>query len=528
MGGAAAVGEIWREVLGLAELEADQNFFDIGGDSLLGLRVVASARAAGYPMRPRHIFLGQTVSGLAALLVSELADTGAVTGAGNSHAADGARGAAPLLPIQSWFLSVPEAAVGHYNYSGMFDVASRLPEAHLNEAIDAALAHHDAFRLRFRRTSTGEWSQTYGTEPPHGVLRRFDFSGMKPARVETAVDRAVRTCQSSISLLDGPLVSFALFSLPGGERRLLVAAHHLIMEPASMNILIDDITTACGQLGRGAAVELLPQRSTYQDWGRALTALAASETVRSEADHWRRVTASAPGILQVDLPDGVNDVASQATLAEPLGEAVTRALRRDVTGATGATLTEIVLAGAAAALRPIVTGGPLRIDFETHGREDVVDSIDLSRTIGWFAALFPLALPEPSAAAREELEAAVRTLRAVPQGGLGHGLLTFVTGDLPDQRNRVGVTYLGSNAGGDRDDMLLRFTGFAEHDRAPRMTRPHELEISAMVTEDVLWFSVTYSANRYPESRIRELHGEARAYFERLIAETAETSEGAW
>ncbi|NUP15607.1 MAG: hypothetical protein HOZ81_05820 [Streptomyces sp.] len=522
----ATLGGIWKEALGLDSLEPDQNFFDIGGDSLLGLRVVASARKAGYPMRPRHMFLGQTVTDLAALLVKEASSTpdqgAAVEGA---CAAATATGTAPLLPIQSWFLAGPDPDAGHYNYSNLFDVAPDVSEAHLNAAIDAALAHHDAFRLRFSRSSTGEWTQSYVTTAPNGVMRLFDFSTMTPERAEAAFDRAVKTCQSSINLTDGPLLSCALFTMPGGHRQLLVAAHHLIMEPASMNILADDIATACEQLAEDRPIELLPQHSSYQDWGRALEEHAVSEQVRSEVGHWRRVMDSAPSRILVDHPDGRNDVASQTTLSESLDKATTRALRSDVTAATGATLTEIVLASAAAGLRPVTEGRPLLIDFETHGREDIVDSIDLSRTVGWFAAMFPLALPAQNPMPCRELEEAMSTLRSIPGGGLGHGLLTFMTKELPHRRNQVGVTYLGAAAGGGRAESTLKFADFGDHDRAPRMTRPHELEITAITTGEELWYSITYSTNRYSEGRIRELLAAMRAYAGRLIAEVARIPE---
>ncbi len=520
----AALLDIWKETLGLDSLGPDENFFDVGGDSLLGLRVVASARKAGYPMRPRHIFLGQTVRDLAAVLLTEVLGARGKAEGGRTAATTG--GAVPLLPIQSWFLMGADADAGQYNYTNVFEVASGVSDEQLSAAVDAALSHHDAFRLRFGRSRTGEWHQSYGTPPPGDVLRVFDFSWMTPRRAEAALDRAVRTCQTSVSLADGPLVSCALFTLPAGRRELLVAAHHLIMDPASMSILADDIATACGQAARGERIELLPQYSSYQDWGRSLEELAGAEETRAEADYWRRVSGAASNRVRVDHPEGRNDVASQVTLAESLDPAATRALRFEVTAATGATLTEIVLAGAAAALRPLTGGAAVLADFETHGREDLVDSIDLSRTVGWFSALFPVVVPALDPEPGRHLEQAVAALRGVPRGGLGHGLLTFVSKELPHRRNHVGVTYLGTAAGGSRAGSALTFARFADHDRMPTMTRPHELEIGAITDGDTLAFSVTYSGNRYPESRVKEMLAKMRTYFEDLIADT-ERSAGA-
>lgn len=513
------VAGIWREVLGRESVRPDENFFDIGGDSLLGLRVVAAARQAGYAMRPRHIFLGQTVQDLAALL-AEAGRTPAPAGAGA-----GTRAAAevPLLPIQSWFLMGEDAGTGHYNFSHLLEVAGSVSDDHLTAAVDAALAHHDAFRLRIERSPSGEWAQAYRAGPPPGLLRRFDLSHLTPARADRARDQGIRTCQASLRLDAEALVACALFTMPDGARQLLITAHHLIMDPASMRILADDIATACAQLAQGGPAELLPQPSTYQDWALALNDFGRSDALRAELGYWRGVAERAPGDLGVEFPDGRNDVASQQTMVRHLDRESTLALRDRVCASTGATLTELVLAAAAAALAPAVSGGDLLIDFETHGREDIFDAIDLSRTVGWFSALFPVALATARGApAGERLRDAMLTLRGVPGNGLGHGVLAFMAGLLPRRRNRVGVTYLGAVTSGRHDaGAALVLLDSADHDRAPGMTRPHELEIGAIIIDDILEFGITYSTNRYSPARIAGLTEAMGAFFADLTGHRA-------
>jgi non-ribosomal peptide synthase protein (TIGR01720 family) len=510
------VASIWREVLGLESLRPDENFFDIGGDSLLGLRVVAAARQAGYAMRPRHIFLGQTVKDLAVLL----AGTAAAPAPATAVTAPAAT-SVPLLPIQSWFLMGQDADAGHYNFSHLFEVAGFVSASQLATAVDAALAHHDAFRLRIERSPSGEWAQSYRAEPPSGRLRLFDLSHLTQTRADRARDQAIRTCQASVRLDAEALVACALFTMPDGTRHLLITAHHLIMDPASMRIVADDIATACAQLARGGPAELLAQPSTYQDWALALKDFSRSDALRAELGYWRGVAERAPGDLRPEFPEGRNDVASQETMVRHLDRESTLALRAQAS--TGATLTELVLAAAAAALAPVVSGGDLLIDFETHGREDIFDTVDVSRTVGWFSALFPVVLATaPGATAHERLRTAMLALRGVPGNGLGHGVLAFMAGLLPRRRNRVGVTYLGAVTSGRHDSgAALILLDSAEHDRAPGMTRPHELEIGAIIVDDVLEFGITYSTNRFSQARITSLVEGMRAFFADLIADPA-------
>jgi len=505
---------IWREVLGLQTLRPDENFFDIGGDSLLGLGIVAAARKAGYAMRPRHLFLGQTVNALAGLLAGPDSAPATVAAAGRAAVC------VPLLPIQSWFLMGEDADAGNYNFSYLFEVADSVSADQLATAIDAALAQHDAFRLRIKRSPAGEWAQSYQPEPPSGLLRLFNLSRLPPARAEKARDQAIKTCQASVRLDAEALVACALITLADGPRQLLLTAHHLIIDPASMRIFADDIATACTQLAQGDPIDLLAQPSTYQDWALALQEFGGSDALRTELGFWRGVAERAPGDLRVEFPEGKNDVASQETIERHLDRESTIALRDHVCANTGVTLTELVLAAAGAGLEPLVSGGDLLIDFETHGREDIFDNVDVSRTVGWFSALFPVALATaPGVPARERAETAMLTLRGVPGNGLGHGVLTFMAGLLPWQRNRVGVTYLGAVTSGRHAcaaPLILLDT--AEHDRAPGMTRPHELEIGAIIVDDVLEVGVTYSTNRYSRELITSVVEGMRDFFSDLLA----------
>jgi hypothetical protein len=509
---------IWREVLGRDCLRPEENFFDIGGDSLLGLEIVAAARKAGYAMRPRHLFLGQTVNDLAALLAGPAStpDTPATPAA---RTATQATASVPLLPIQSWFLMSQDADAGHYNFSHVFEVAPSVSAEQLAMAVDTALTHHDAFRLRIERSPSGEWRQFYRAEPPTGLLRLFDLSHLTPARAGRARDQAIKTCQSSIRLDAEALVACALFTMPEGPRQLLITAHHLVIDPASMRIVADDIATACTQLAQDAPVDLLAQPSTYQDWAVALKDFSRSDAMRAELGYWQGVADRAPGELRVEFPEGRNDVASQDTMVRHLDRESTLALRDQVCASTGATLTELVLAASGVGLASVVSGGDLLIDFETHGREDIFDAIDISRTVGWFSALFPVALATtPGGTADERLQAAMLTLRGVPGNGLGHGALAFMAGLLPPHRNRVGVTYLGAVSSGRHDSGApLIMLDTAEHDRLPTMIRPHELEIGAIVVDDELEIGITYSTNRYSQAWITSVVEGMRAFFADLI-----------
>jgi aryl carrier-like protein len=153
-----SLATIWAAVLRREAVGVEENFFEIGGDSILGIQVVTRARQAGLRITPRQIFQHQTIAELA--LVAEptsavIAEAGAITGP------------VPLTPIQRWWSAQELASPHHYNQAFLLELRERVEPPALEQAIGHLLEHHDALRLRLRR-SQGGWEQTIA--PPGGAI----------------------------------------------------------------------------------------------------------------------------------------------------------------------------------------------------------------------------------------------------------------------------------------------------------------------------------------------------------------------
>ncbi|OPG13065.1 hypothetical protein B1L11_10795 [Microbispora sp. GKU 823] len=490
------LAEIWAEVLGLAgdEVGVEDNFFALGGDSILGLQVVSRARRAGLRLTAKQIFRHQTVAELAAVAVIE--DT-------PRPAALPVAGDVPATPIQRWFYEEFPGAPGHFNQSMFLELAADADAGALRTAFSAVLAHHDALRLRAERTAGG-WRQHHAEAESGEVFRTVDLSGLDGPAQDRAMREAVGRAQRGLRPDTGPLIRAVFFTLGGDHApRLFVTVHHLVMDGVSWRILLSDLVTAY----EGAGLEA--KSSSFRDWAVRLGEAAGAGRFDGELPYWtdveRDVTDSAP--LPVD-GTGDNTVGSARTVSVRLDAGTTQALLRDVPGVYRTQVNDVLLAALASVLSEWAGGDTVAVEMEGHGREDLFDDVDLSRTVGWFTTLFPVALAVPPTRDWGTVIKTVKErLRAVPSSGLGYGVLRHLGGALGAGRGcQVGFNYHGrfDMTTGD-DGLLRRWLPSPVPDRGPDLPRQNLVEITGMVRQGRLEFEWEYSANLHREETIARL-----------------------
>ena len=448
------MAQIWSAVLGIQQIGVRDNFFQLGGDSIVGIRVIGRANQAGFALAPRQIFQHQTVAELVAAAGTvrlAAAEQGAVTGA------------LPLTPIQLEFFAAAEPHPEHYNQALLLGVRRRLgaaPPALWRQATGRLLAHHDALRLRFTAAAPAAppiaaiaaivpaattaaiavvagtagaagWEQRLespGAAPPFAWI---DLAALPPAARPAALAAAAAALQGSLDLGRGPLLRLAFFAGEAAEDgRLLVIVHHLAVDGVSWRILLEDLETllAAGE-GGAAAASLPPKTASYRAWALALREVAARGELASEEPYWLALAAAAAPRLPVDFPGGDNPEGAAREVTVALDREATRALLQEVGAAYHTEINDLLLTALAEAVAAWSGERRVLLALEGHGREEVAGDLDLSRTVGWFTAVFPLLLDlrgaaEPGAA----LCAVKEQVRPVPRHGVGFGILRRLSG----------------------------------------------------------------------------------------------------
>ena len=517
---------IWREVLGLDRVGIHDNFFQLGGDSILSIQVVARARRAGLLVTTRQFFDHQTIAGLAAV-------AGEAGAPGDSEGP--VAGEAPLTPIQRCFFAEERREPWRFNQAVMLAPRERLAAAPLAAALAWLAEHHDALRLRFLREEDC-WRQIHAPAGAVGESAAFieiDLEALPPEERARALDAAAERLQSGLDLGRGPLFTDALFRL-GKEtgERLLLTAHHLIVDGVSWRVLLEDLTAAYRRLAASAAPELPAKTTSWKRWAEHLAAYARSPELAAELPYWLGLPASLPS-LPVDFVDDAGS-AAMATISVDLGAAATRALLNEASEAYRTQGNDLLLAALARAFAAWTGEGTLLVDLEGHGREEIFPGVDLSRTVGWFTTVFPaaLALP-PGAGPREAIQTVKEILRAVPRRGLGYGLLRYLAGAETGKRlaalpaPQVSFNYLGRFDAAVGEGGLFAF--------APEVARGAEgeavpgrplFQIDLLVLEDRLRVHWTYDPGCHLPATVERLAYGFLADIETLVAHCLSAEAG--
>ncbi|QDG60168.1 non-ribosomal peptide synthetase [Pseudomonas sp. NIBRBAC000502773] len=417
-----ALAAIWSDVLGVEQVGLDDNFFELGGDSIISIQVVSRARQAGIRLSPRDLFQYQSVRSLALVASFEhstVIDQGP------------ASGEVILTPVQQSFFAQAIPARHHWNQSLLLTPRERLEPARLEAALIQVLNHHDALRLRFVQQAD-TWQQAYAA--PVTAPGLWQTHAGSDDELAALCDEA----QRSLDLAQGPLLRAALVSMADGSQRLLLVIHHLAVDGVSWRIVLEDLQQAYRQAALPA------KTSAYQLWAEQLQAHAL--TLDHQLAYWQAQSADAD--LPCDNPQGglQNRVGSKLEIR--LDAEHTRQLLQDAPAAYRTQVNDLLLTALARVVSRWSGQNAALIQLEGHGREDLFDSVDLTRTVGWFTSLFPVRLQ-----AGGELSAAIKAvkeqLRAVPAKGIGYGLLRYL--GLPAAREaladlaapRITFNYLG-------------------------------------------------------------------------------------
>ncbi|MGV4925651.1 non-ribosomal peptide synthase/polyketide synthase [Streptomyces sp. BHT-5-2] len=521
-GAEQALADIWRDLLGVERIGADDNFFMLGGDSILSIQVVSRARRAGLTLTPRDVFRHPTVAALAAATgaAAPVTGTGPVTGE------------VRLLPIQRWFLDARPTRPGYFNQSVVVELAEDPDLRALEDALAALWAHHDALRARFAQRADGGWEQhcpaAGAAEPP--ALRVHDLTGRDARECATAVEAAMAEAHAGFDLARGPLVAARLFTgAPDAPPRLFLTAHHLVVDGVSWRILLEDLESGYHRARTGEPAAPPARTTSVQEWSRLLHERTEAGGFAAEQEHWSAAAGHCAAPLPTDA-DGTNTIADLGTVTVRLDRSRTAALLRDVPGAYRTQINDVLLTALGRVLADWTGRRTVAVGLEGHGREDALfDGVDLSRTVGWFTTLFPVALDIPDGDWGTALKSVKEQLRAVPGRGLGHGALRQLDAEgalAGTPQPRISFNYLGRFDWSGEGGLIRGVRGGLDGAAAPESVRPHLLDVVGRVEGGALELTWYHSRAVHRDETVTALATAMRTALEEIVAHCAGPDAG--
>ena len=517
---------IWRQALGLERIGVHDNFFALGGDSIIAIQMAGKARQFGLVVAPQQLFQHQTIAELA-LVVGGLANS--------QNAEQGlVSGSVPLTPIQCWFFEQNLPDPGHWNQAVLLEITGAVDAWVFEQALAHLLAHHDALRSRFS-LDNGRWSQTILEQEFNVLFHRIDLSELRQIDHADLIEAECSRWQARLNLAEGPLLRMVWFDLGiTGKPRLLIVIHHLVVDGVSWRILLEDLQTICLQLMQSETVMLPFKTTAFKHWLERLQQWAQREDLQKQMAYWQSVSEAGMAPLPVDWPDGSAKNGHAATVMTALSKTETQALVHEVGAAYRTEINDLLLSALAQTVAAWAHGADILIDMEGHGREGLFDEVDLSRTLGWFTSLYPLRLTLPGDNNPGAVIKTIKeTIRRIPDKGIGYQVLRYLQADgsAGSLRAHSGAPILFNYLGRfDRvlaeDALFILAQESAGQALDAEGLRCYELEVNAHIANEQLHVLWTYSSERYRRDTIEGLAASYMQALTRLIEHCLQPKAG--
>ncbi|WP_280329464.1 non-ribosomal peptide synthetase [Nocardia wallacei] len=508
-----ALAAVFADVLRLDAVTADDDFFALGGDSIVAIQLVSRARSAGLGLTARDVFERRTVAGLAAIAADATAPAVAELPGG---------GIGPLTPTPIVHAMLDTGAWHRFGQAALVGLPAEVGRDRLTAAVRVLLDHHDMLRSTLRRADDRwEW-----TVAERGSVDAAALVDVVTADTDADRERELHSAADRLDPSGGVLARFVLMETAGTAPTLWLVVHHLAVDGVSWRILLPDLATAC------AGGELAPVGTSFRRWAHGQREQADRRA--AELPLWQRILGTAdPAIGPRAFDPAMDVVATEAQLRTRVDAAVAESALTTVPRRFHCGPDEVLLAALALAMGRWRGRATTLITLEGHGREEaVLPGADVARTVGWFTAAYPVGLDLTGIdiddafaggdAAGAALKAVKEQLRRIPDRGVGYGVLRYLNPATAQQLSdaptpQLSFNYLGRTAIGTDGDAawLPRRFDATRDERAPLAA---VVDINAMMDADGLDVTWSYASRILGAGEVGELSQLWAAALSALVA----------
>jgi tyrocidine synthetase-3 len=482
--------KIWRDVLKNDAIGFQDNFFDVGGDSIKAIQIATRLHQQGLGVSMKEIFLHPTISQLATVIkpVSYASDQSSVSGR------------IPLSPIQLYFFEQYKKP-SHFNQSLIIHLPESTTHSLVCSIIDELVMHHDMLRANFR-LQDGHWIQEVSDSPQVDV-RLVDLKDRDDSeKIQVQVANEI---QSGINLSSGSLLQVAMFTL-NKEVRLLLVCHHLIVDTMSWRILLEDFERFYQQAIQGEKLQLPEKSDSYMKWVKDLQAYIFKQD-RADIAYWRKIAALQTSAKLSEI-SGNSEAFTPGRITMIMEKSDTSYLQSKVNRVFSSEINDILICALGRAVADVFDRSEFILQMEGHGREEFIEAMDVKRTVGWFTSLYPVLLQNlKQADIVKQMQQTKLDLRNVPLKGLSYGINRYLMTDGHDLNIKSSIlfNYLGQfESSSDGSDLLLSGDGVGQNVSIEN-SHTHELEISGRVSDGQLVLHFDFDQAVFSRETISEM-----------------------
>ena len=510
----AQLAQVWREVLGVERVGINDDFFELGGDSIKAIQIIARLKKHQLKLKIKDLFIYHTIKEIKHQVHQERGDEieqGIVTGE------------VELTPIQEWFFEQKMANPHHFNQAVVLYNRNEFDYSSVKEVFAKILEHHDALRTIYRtgENKVSQYIRGLG-EGELFAIEETDLTG-EPAFKE-CIEEEMNKLHQNIDLAKGPLVQLKLFKTGEGGY-LGIVIHHLIVDGVSWRILLEDFTMGYGQALRGERIRFQSKSSSFKDWASRLREYATNQELLQEMFYWEKLEKEETLELPMDKIATVNRIKDSESLQIELTEEETGKLFKQVNRAYNTEINDILLTALGLSIKGWTGANKVLLNLEGHGREQILEDTDITRTVGWFTSMYPVILDlKETKDLSHTIKSVKESLRRIPSRGIGYGILKYLTTEekrpelVFNKKPEISFNYLGEfgQETGQAGDIQIAdiSSGIAV---SPETERSYKLDINGIIIRKKLAINFGYNRHQYRRETIAEVAGQYRRYLVKII-----------
>lgn len=481
---AALVRGLFIERLQLKQLNDNDDFFEFGGDSLDAIQVIAELQAGGHNVSTQTFAENPTVAGLVAMLRAGAEEVGTQP----TQKADGSRANA-FSSAQNFFLQQPWEDPDHYNQAVLLECGDRIDADALSAALRELVRNHPLLRTAFRPGQSGPAeAQLLTADSWDGFRISHPSTGNDAKRVQGYIEHVAMRTQRAIRIDRGDVFKVHLFKFGEAPDRLLLVAHHLVVDMVAWRVLIFELSRMYADLLHDGETRLAPCAASFWDWVDHVDTSRGEILDRAQA--WLTSAEPEGGWRPIELSQD-NTERNARTLWLGFGEAETRRLQDEVVVREGIGMHQLLL-GIFAYIHARQTGiSHLDVEVESHGRIAFEKNVDISRVIGWHTSTYPVRLRALDIRLPSVLRSCRDQMEAVPD--LGMAFWHSGDSERPLPLASICYNYLGEIdfSHDERVDWNVS-SGSLSRARGDHNHRLHDIKISARTIRGRLVIDISF------------------------------------
>ena len=500
--------KVYGEVLGKERVGINDNFFMLGGDSIRTIQIASRLNQEGYKISTQDIYNYPNIEELIPFIQS----------VNNFNESKEIIGIIPLTPVQKWFFGNFDNNRHLVNQNVMFHIKEPIDENMILKIFQELQRQHDVLRITFNDAEGEVIQENHSNDFPVD-LRSFDLRTYNEP--QTIIEQETKRIQENINMDIGPLMRVGHFKLLDGDR-LFIAIHHLVVDGVSWRTLFEDIAQIYNAIKQDITICLPPKTDSYKNWSEKLLEYSNSSVFLSEIDYWLKQDVKY--IPKLNLDFDAFKVKVNKTKSTFLDNEYTELLLTKANNAYKTSINDLLLCSLGLAIKSVLNNERIIVSLESHGRELQLNNINIERTVGWFTAIYPVVLDFSGA---EDIDAAIKntkeTLHLVPNGGIGYGILKYLTNDEYKTNFKgkldpqISFNYLGSF---DQDiakmgDLSIAKEKVGKVDIENNLT--HNMDVVGLLTNNKLYLNLTYSKEQFRTKTIDKLLDKYLFYLKEII-----------